>query len=227
MGSPAENDNNSTNKSHLVLVSLADIPQPHAWVSVSYCTGGDWFVKTYGPKPITRYTYASRKEAYKSKAAIDEFGCGGGCQGWHVVEHAWPKERPNKCYDIERKDYARRGGTIPHLYLIASDHKREKRIKEQTPPRASKQAQPGVVYILHAEGTERIKIGRSIVAHPRIEALQTASPFPLTILRTIPTQDIAQLERTLHKRYAPYRQHREWFTLPVPLLMALLEEYFD
>lgn len=217
-------------KPKLELVSFAEIERRHAsvaWVSVSYCTGGQWFVDSYGPKPITRYVFATREEAYKSKAQIDEFGCGGGCENWHAVERALPKERIKKEYDVERKNYARYGGTIPKIYLLPVDRKPKEKRQERITRGTAKTPLVGIVYILHAEGTERIKIGRTTLAEPRIKDLQTASPFPLTVLRKIPTQDIAQLERALHTRYAPYRQHREWFTLPVHLLMALLDEQFD
>jgi hypothetical protein len=225
-----KNENGRAMKPKLEMVSFAEIERRNAsvaWVSVSYCAGGEWFINSHGPKPITRYVYATREEAYKSKAQIDQFGCGGGCENWHAVERALPKERIRKEYDVERKNYARYGGTIPRIYLLPADRQHQKPTQERREQTSSKAPQAGIVYILHAEGTERIKIGRSIYATPRIEALQTASPFPLTVLRKIPTQDIAQLERALHKRYAPYRQYREWFTLPVPLLMALLEEQFD
>lgn len=89
------------------------------------------------------------------------------------------------------------------------------------------QPRPGQVYLLQAEGTQRIKIGRSTSAALRFESLRTASPFPLVLLRTIAAQDCVALEAALHRRYARYRQHREWFDLPAYILDALLKEDFS
>lgn len=86
---------------------------------------------------------------------------------------------------------------------------------------------PGIVYILQAAGTPRIKIGRTTMAPIRLETLQTASPYPLLTLRTIPATDGVYLETLLHRRYDRYRRHGEWFELPHALLEALLQEQFD
>jgi hypothetical protein len=96
-----------------------------------------------------------------------------------------------------------------------------------TQPKTPRGLNAGYVYILHAEGTMRVKIGRSASALLRFETLRTASPYPLVILRTIPTSDAVALERMLHQRYSHFRQHREWFDLPHDMLAALLSEDFD
>lgn len=89
-----------------------------------------------------------------------------------------------------------------------------------------KQAMSGTVYIVLAEGTTRIKIGWSTSPQQRIETLRTACPFPLRVLREIPSLRAGALERELHQRYAPYRQQGEWFELPAECLGALLIEDF-
>jgi hypothetical protein len=81
---------------------------------------------------------------------------------------------------------------------------------------------PGVVYAIWAEDTDRIKIGRSASAHIRLETFQTASPFPLRLLREIQTHDTVALESALHRRYATYRRHGEWFELPIRVQQELL-----
>jgi hypothetical protein len=213
---------NADKKPKLTFVPLSKIDQGVRWVSVSYCAGDQWFIDNYGPKQITRYVFATREEAFKAKAEIDEMGCGGGCRGWHIVERALPKEKAGRCIDVERSAYARYGGTIPAIY----------RIKSPRVPRPSvgttgqKTSQPGFVYILLAEGTQRIKIGRSFSASVRIETLQTASPYPLKLLRSIASDNVIVLETLLHRRYRTYRRHREWFDLPYDLLMELLHEDF-
>jgi Meiotically up-regulated gene 113 len=95
-----------------------------------------------------------------------------------------------------------------------------------TRPRRQIKGQKGIVYIVRAEGTSRVKIGRSAKDGPRLASLQTASPYRLKVLRKIPTEDIAFLERMLHKRYARYRQQGEWFELPAQVLDDLLRENF-
>lgn len=85
---------------------------------------------------------------------------------------------------------------------------------------------PGIVYILHATGTPRIKIGYTSSFTVRLETLQTASPYPLRVLRTIETQYAVALEAALHRRYASYRKHGEWFELPMNILQELLSETF-
>ena len=80
----------------------------------------------------------------------------------------------------------------------------------------------GSVYILHAEGTNRVKIGRSVATSQRFANLHTASPYPLQLLREIITADAVALERDLHRQYAKYRRHREWFEFPPDILQTLL-----
>lgn len=85
---------------------------------------------------------------------------------------------------------------------------------------------PGVVYLIEAEGSGCIKIGRGRSASYRLAALATASPFPLRLLREVSTTDAAGLERTLHQRYSAYRTHGEWFELPRDAVTELLKENF-
>ena len=95
-----------------------------------------------------------------------------------------------------------------------------------TRPRRSATGQKGIVYIVRADGTTRIKIGRSALPGPRLASLETASPYRLKVLRQIPAQDSAFLERLLHQRYKRYRQKGEWFELPADVLHSLLQETF-
>ncbi len=72
----------------------------------------------------------------------------------------------------------------------------------------------GIVYIVQAEGTPRIKIGRSAEGDKRLRALRSACPYPIICLRMINTTDMIGLEASIHARYAAYRIHGEWFELP-------------
>jgi hypothetical protein len=83
-----------------------------------------------------------------------------------------------------------------------------------------------VVYIFQAEGTTRVKIGRTASLTKRRHAIHTASPFPVRVLRAIDTDNAVRLEAMLHQRYRAHRRHREWFELPQEILEALLLEVF-
>jgi hypothetical protein len=114
----------------LNIVSLKDLLEEdnHPWVSVSYCPGSAWWQEMYGPKEITRFVWETREQAYKAKAWIDQFACGGGCQEWHAVEAALPKEKVGQHLLITRRRYERYGGTIPAIYLLPKDvHKKTRR----------------------------------------------------------------------------------------------------
>lgn len=87
-------------------------------------------------------------------------------------------------------------------------------------------SRPGYVYFLQAEGTGRVKIGRAESTTVRFDTLRTASPFPLTLLRSVKTADAPGLETSLHRRFAAYRVHGEWFALPIEALTLLLHEDF-
>jgi len=78
----------------------------------------------------------------------------------------------------------------------------------------------GEVYFVRAE-TGQIKIGFSLAAWSRLEALQTGSPVRLQLLTTTPGDQA--LEHDLHRRFADARLHGEWFR-PTPELIALIEE---
>lgn len=92
--------------------------------------------------------------------------------------------------------------------------------------RRSSHTTAGYVYLIEAVGSGRLKIGHGRSATVRFAALRTASPFPLRLLRAIPTADSAALERRLHARYAAFQVHGEWYALPRDLLAALLREAF-
>lgn len=68
---------------------------------------------------------------------------------------------------------------------------------------------PGFVYIIEAEGTTAIKIGRAKKPRTRLATLQTGSPVKLHFLHLLPGGD--EMERALHARLAPARAMGEWF----------------
>jgi len=65
------------------------------------------------------------------------------------------------------------------------------------------------IYFVQPEGGGPIKIGRADDPEKRLRALQTGSPIPLRLCRTVqapPTWEIR-----LHYTFAAWRSHGEWF----------------
>lgn len=78
----------------------------------------------------------------------------------------------------------------------------------------------GIEIIYFLESGDRVKIGFTTDTKERISALSTASPVPLKLIGTVKGGMI--YERQLHKRFAAYRRHGEWFKL-TPELRAEIE----
>lgn len=80
----------------------------------------------------------------------------------------------------------------------------------------------GYVYIIHATGTNRIKLGFSNEPEKRLADLQTGSPFPLALIGTCPGS--AKLERRLHSQLKDRHRTGEWFEIdPQEALKLLLD----
>ena len=199
-------------------VDAADIlrmDEGRLWASVSYCAGKPQWIEMHGPKPITRHIYTTQREAYDAKARIDWGGCGGGCEEWHAVEEALPKEKAKKWYDIERRSYERYGCMIPENFLLPDERKKQEQRREHgIPVKPKERSKRGVVYLLEMEGFDPIKIGHGAKAMTRLKQFQVGTPALLSILREIPSEDHARLEKMLHKRYDAYNVRGEWFALP-------------
>lgn len=69
-----------------------------------------------------------------------------------------------------------------------------------------------MIYIVHAIGTTRYKIGKTDKLEKRLAALQTGSPFPLEVIHSFEAHD--ETEKVIHEAFAIYRLHGEWFDLP-------------
>lgn len=70
----------------------------------------------------------------------------------------------------------------------------------------------GFVYVIHAVGTNRIKVGHTLTPEARLKDLQTGSPFPLRMLACWPGS--VAIERRIHTVLAEFRQVGEWFAAP-------------
>lgn len=67
-----------------------------------------------------------------------------------------------------------------------------------------------VVYVLGAPGSNTVKIGRTTNLEKRVADIQRMSPVPLAALWTHPGGH--ELETRLHRHFASFRSHGEWFT---------------
>ena len=75
------------------------------------------------------------------------------------------------------------------------------------------QQNQGYVYLVHAIGTDRYKIGRSVNPVARLQQLQGQSPYPLQIVECFWTPDAIACEKYLHEEFKSARVYGEWFQL--------------
>lgn len=85
----------------------------------------------------------------------------------------------------------------------------------------------GYVYIVHALGTKRYKIGRARDPNKRFERLKQQSPFPLKLLGTFFTEDCVTQEKRLHTVATVYQTHGEWFELPDTWVESLEDWFYN
>jgi hypothetical protein len=70
----------------------------------------------------------------------------------------------------------------------------------------------GLIYFVEADGSGLIKIGYTDDNHDprsRLKQLETGCPFPLKLLGCV--RGDRRKEGTLHRQFASYRSHLEWF----------------
>jgi hypothetical protein len=86
---------------------------------------------------------------------------------------------------------------------------------------------PGFIYLIHAQGTDRYKIGlttRSVQA--RLAELNSSqSPYPLEVIDWFETPNVTEDEKYFHDKYSAYRVHGEWFQFDRKTLNQVLKEY--
>jgi hypothetical protein len=76
------------------------------------------------------------------------------------------------------------------------------------------EARPGYVYLIHAVGTKKFKIGKSRAnVLRRIDQLQSGSPIRLRYVYHACVDDMNRIERELHLLFDRFRSIGEWFTL--------------
>ena len=67
-------------------------------------------------------------------------------------------------------------------------------------------------YVLQAD--KYYKIGKASNVSKRFKGISTKLPFKSSLVCKIKTDDMTQLETSLHEKYAEYRTNGEWFILP-------------
>ena len=67
----------------------------------------------------------------------------------------------------------------------------------------------GFIYLIGADGSDKVKIGFSNAPDSRLLELQTGSPVALRVLALIPGTRGKEVE--IHERFAVHRSHGEWF----------------
>ncbi|MCP1202279.1 GIY-YIG nuclease family protein [Acetobacter oryzoeni] len=73
------------------------------------------------------------------------------------------------------------------------------------------------VYIVKAEGLGLVKIGYAANLSARLSTLQSASPVPLSLVRS--SDGTKGLEAWLHEHFSEYRKQGEWFSYHPDMLI--------
>lgn len=71
----------------------------------------------------------------------------------------------------------------------------------------------GYIYLIHATGTNRYKIGLTTrsVEERFAELNSSQSAYPLELIASAKYSNIVEVEKTLHEKYRHNRAHGEWF----------------
>lgn len=72
---------------------------------------------------------------------------------------------------------------------------------------------PGWVYLIHAVGTNRYKIGKTFDIDRRLAELSYQSPYPLKLISSFKSDNPSQDEHALHEKFLDNRVHGEWFEI--------------
>jgi len=111
----------------------------------------------------------------------------------------WSAATPKSSYDSAK------------YYLLQSDERRGDESAQQRQTKAK--VTEGHLYLLHATGTDRYKIGITRQLTSRIRAIASQSPYPIQFVAHYPSGDIWSDEQFWHKHFADRRVHGEWFEL--------------
>lgn len=115
-----------------------------------------------------------------------------------------------RTYEIRGQLYAHVCGWAKHQRV---DKPGKPRVPAENEPEAHP-ARPWVTYVVRLGESGPIKIGKAIDVDARIAKLQTGCPEKLHVIKVIGKN----IEAELHRRFADYRKHGEWFD-PAPELV--------
>lgn len=84
----------------------------------------------------------------------------------------------------------------------------------------------GYIYLIHARGTSRYKIGLTTrTVQERLAELNSSqSAFPLELIASAKFPNVHEVEKGLHQRYRLCRVHGEWFEFTKRDLRAVIED---
>jgi hypothetical protein len=84
------------------------------------------------------------------------------------------------------------------------------------------------VYLLHAEGSDRFKIGHSNNPEGRCQKIRQQSPFPISLVCSYMVINAYECEQKLHKMFSHRRIHGEWFVFESKdHARGLIDEFFS
>jgi len=88
----------------------------------------------------------------------------------------------------------------------------------------------GYIYLFHATGTNRYKIGLTQrTPEERLKEVNSKqSPFPVEYIESIYTDNVVEVEKELHQRFADNNVHKEWFEFSeyeIDNVINIIKEY--
>ncbi|HEY9750697.1 MAG TPA: GIY-YIG nuclease family protein [Allocoleopsis sp.] len=84
---------------------------------------------------------------------------------------------------------------------------------ESSLDRNESKPKPGYVYVIHAVGTDRYKIGKSVNPNARLTSLSKQAPYRLKLFLSFHVQDMSGAEKQLHRYFVDKQVNSEWFQL--------------
>jgi hypothetical protein len=131
--------------------------------------------------------------------------------------HQSPKS-PYWQYDFQIKGRRYCGSTKTWSKPEAEAIERQERVLakrglwDKAHPRKPRVSQHPKLYVVHAKGSTRFKLGISRNVKARMSDLQVGSSVPLDLITTTKIESVEE-ERRAHRVLAQWRCHGEWFDL--------------
>lgn len=81
------------------------------------------------------------------------------------------------------------------------------------------------IYVMECQGFYKVGITENV--RHRVSTVQTASPFPVTLVASWRSADAKREEKRIHSLLHRYHERGEWFKLPPALVAELLKLAVD